>query len=280
MGNEDKSLKTGFQVLTVISTLLIFGGAIWLAKEQMGGRIREQVLARYTQELYAISLVHQVTMAESGEILFLEDVADQLSVYGAVAELSGALGVRLYMPDGGFLISSPENISDGALSADQLHSAGLFAPSGGLNKATPAGKLFWEPLLEGVSAEEPLAVREVVLPVHVADEDDLLGVAQFLFDGADAIADIAELDGDLFRQSLFIYRGRRYDRAPPVNLVHADQPDSSVAGQTHIRAQAGQPGVGALRSDQRSGRGGVAPDSRAAKPARRIAGIPRRRAGW
>ncbi len=205
MGNEDKSLKTGFQVLTVISTLLIFGGATWLAKEQMGGRIREQVLARYAQELYAISLVHQVTMAESGEILFLEDVADQLSVYGAVAELSGALGVRLYMPDGGFLISSPENISDGALSADQLHSAGLFAPSGGLNKATPAGKLFWEPLLEGVSAEEPLAVREVVLPVHVADEDDLLGVAQFLFDGADAIADIAELDGDLFRQSLFIF---------------------------------------------------------------------------
>jgi len=110
MGNEDKSLKTGFQVLTVISTLLIFGGAIWLAKEQMGGRIREQVLARYTQELYAISLVHQVTMAESGEILFLEDVADQLSVYGAVAELSGALGVRLYMPDGGFLISSREHL--------------------------------------------------------------------------------------------------------------------------------------------------------------------------
>ena len=112
MGNEDKSLKTGFQVLTVISTLLIFGGATWLAREQMGARIREQVLARYAQELYAISLVHQVTMAESGEILFLEDVADQLSVYGAVAELSGALGVRLYMPDGGFLISSPENISD------------------------------------------------------------------------------------------------------------------------------------------------------------------------
>ena len=55
MNNESKSLKTGFQVLTVISTLLVFGGAIWLAKEQMGGRIREQVLARYAQELYAIS---------------------------------------------------------------------------------------------------------------------------------------------------------------------------------------------------------------------------------
>ena len=151
VSNEDKNLRTGFQVLTVVSTLLVFGGAIWLAKEQMGWRIREQVLARYAQELYAISLVHQVTMAESAEVLFLEDVTDQLSVYGAVAELSGALGVRLYTPDGEFLISFPENISDGTLSAGQLHSAGLLAPTSGLNEALLARNVFWEPLLEGLS---------------------------------------------------------------------------------------------------------------------------------
>ena len=54
MSNEDKNLKTSFQVLTVALTLLVFGAAIWIAKEQMGERIREQVLARYAQELYAI----------------------------------------------------------------------------------------------------------------------------------------------------------------------------------------------------------------------------------
>ena len=45
MSNEDKNLKTSFQVLTVALTLLVFGAAIWIAKEQMGERIREQVLA-------------------------------------------------------------------------------------------------------------------------------------------------------------------------------------------------------------------------------------------
>ncbi len=205
MGSEDNSLKTSRQVMVVISTLLVFGGGIWLAKEQMGKRIREQVLARYAQELYAISLIHQVTMAESGEVFFLDDIGDQLSLYGAVAELSGALGVRLYASDGEFLISSPENISDGLLGGEYLHSAALLAPVGTMNEAATAERVFWEPLLEGKAANEPLAVRGVVLPVHVADEDALLGVAQFLFDGSDALVDIAELDSGLFRQGLFIF---------------------------------------------------------------------------
>ena len=205
MDNESKKLKTGYQAVAVCLTLAVFGGGIWLAKEQMGRRIREQVLARHAQELYAISLVHQVTMAESGDVFFLEDIAGQLSVYGAVAELSGALGLRLYSPDGEFLFAFPENISDGALGEAPLRSAALLAPMGRLDEAAPAGGLYWEPLLEGRSADEPLAVREVALPVHVADEDELLGVAQFLFDGSDALADIAELNAGLLRQGLFIF---------------------------------------------------------------------------
>mgnify|MGYP001162242227 FL=1 len=257
MSNEDKDLRTGFQVLTVVSTLLVFGGAIWLAKEQMGGRIREQVLARYAQELYAISLVHQVTMAESAEVLFLEDVTDQLSVYGAVAELSGALGVRLYTPDGEFLISFPENISDGTLSAGQLHSAGLLAPTSGLNQALLARNVFWEPLLEGESAEEPLTIREVVLPVHVADEDELLGVAQFLFDGSDSLADIAELDGGLFRQSIFIFAvgGGVIALLLSASFVRINRVHGSLARRTFALKRANQE---LALSDRTSAVGGVA----------------------
>ena len=205
MNNESKSLKTGFQVLTVISTLLVFGGAIWLAKEQMGGRIREQVLARYAQELYAISLVHQVTMVESAEAMFMDDASDQLTVYGGVAELSGALGVRLYTADGEYLISSPENIAEGSLSAGQFESARSLVPLSVLNDKLPVEDVFWEPLLEGEPHGQTLTVRGVIVPVHVADEDELLGVAQFLFDGSDALADIDELNDGLFQQGVFIF---------------------------------------------------------------------------
>ena len=206
MSNEDKSLKTSFQVLTVVMTLLVFGGAIWVAKEQMGERIREQVLARYAQELYAISLVHQVTMLESAEVVFLDDPSDQLVVYGEVADLSGALGVRLFTMDGEFLISSPENIADGSVPPTHMESIAEFIPASRLSGALPINEVFWEPLLEtGFVGQKTLAVRDVVLPVHVADEDELLGVAQFLFDASDALDDIAELNDGLFRQGLFIF---------------------------------------------------------------------------
>lgn len=205
MSNDDKSLKTSFQVLTVAMTLLVFGGAIWVAKEQMGERIREQVLARYAHELYAISLVHQVTLVESAEVVFMDDPSDQLVVYGEIADLIGALGVRLFTADGEFLIASPENIADGILLGGHLESAGEFIPASRLVESLPVDEVFWEPLLEGESIGQTLAVREVVLPVHVADEGELLGVAQFLFDGSDALDDIAELNDGLFRQGLFIF---------------------------------------------------------------------------
>ncbi len=205
MNNESKGLKTGFQVLTVVLTLLVFGGAIWLAKEQMGGRIREQVLARYAQELYAISLVHQVTMVESAKDMFMDNASDQLTVYGGVAELSGALGVRLYTADGEYLISSPENIAEGSLSAGQFESARSLVPLSVLNDKLPVEDVFWEPLLEGEPHGQTLTVRGVMVPVHVADEDELLGVAQFLFDGSDALADIDELNDGLFQQGVFIF---------------------------------------------------------------------------
>lgn len=205
MSNENKNLKTRFQVLTIVLTLLVFGVAIWIAKEQMGERIRGQVLARYAQELYAISLVHQVTMAESAEILFMDDAFDQLTLYGAVAELSGAIGVRLYTPDGEFLASSPENIAEGSLSDGQLVMARDFTPASMLTYALPVENVFWEPLLEDLSPGGSLTVRKVLLPVHVAEEGELLGVVQFLFDGTEALADINELNDGLFQQGVFIF---------------------------------------------------------------------------
>ena len=205
MNNESKNLKTGFQILTIVSTLLVFGGAIWLAKDQMGGRIQEQVLERYAQELYAISLVHQVTVVESTEDMFMDNASDQLTVYEGVAELSGALGVRLYTTEGEYLISSPENIAEGSLPAEQLESVRSLVPVSVLNNKLPVEDVFWEPLLDGEAHGQSMTVRRVVMPVHVADEDELLGVVQFLFDGSDALADIDELNDGLFQQGVFIF---------------------------------------------------------------------------
>ncbi len=257
MSNEYKNLKTSFQVLTVALTLLVFGGAIWIAKEQMGKRIREQVLARYAQELYAISLVHQVIMAESAEILFMDDAFDQLTVYGAVAELSGAIGVRLYTSDGEFLASSPENIAEGSLSAGQLVMARDFAPASMLTYALPVEDVYWEPLLESLPSGQSLTVRKVVLPVHVAEEDELLGVVQFLFDGTEALADITELNDGLFQQGVFIFAtgGSVIALLLSLSFARINRIHRSLAKRTFALKKANQE---LALSDRTSAVGGVA----------------------
>ena len=257
MSNEYKNLKTSFQVLTVALTLLVFGGAIWIAKEQMGKRIREQVLARYAQELYAISLVHQVIMAESAEILFMDDAFDQLTVYGAVAELSGAIGVRLYTSDGEFLASSPENIAEGSLSAGQLVMARDFAPASMLTYALPVEDVYWEPLLELLPSGQSLTVRKVVLPVHVAEEDELLGVVQFLFDGTEALADITELNDGLFQQGVFIFAtgGSVIALLLSLSFARINRIHRSLAKRTFALKKANQE---LALSDRTSAVGGVA----------------------
>ena len=257
MSNEYKNLKTSFQVLTVALTLLVFGGAIWIAKEQMGKRIREQVLARYAQELYAISLVHQVIMAESAEILFMDDAFDQLTVYGAVAELSGAIGVRLYTSNGEFLASSPENIAEGSLSAGQLVMARDFAPASMLTYALPVEDVYWEPLLESLPSGQSLTVRKVVLPVHVAEEDELLGVVQFLFDGTEALADITELNDGLFQQGVFIFAtgGSVIALLLSLSFARINRIHRSLAKRTFALKKANQE---LALSDRTSAVGGVA----------------------
>ena len=257
MSNENKNLKTRFQVLTIVLTLLVFGVAIWIAKEQMGERIRGQVLARYAQELYAISLVHQVTMAESVEILFMDDAFDQLTVYGAVAELSGAIGVRLYTSDGQFLASSPENIAEGSLSDGQLVMARDFTPASMLTYALPVENVFWEPLLEDLSPGESLTVRKVLLPVHVAEEGELLGVVQFLFDGTEALADINELNDGLFQQGVFIFAagGSVIALLLSLSFARTNRIHRSLAKRTFALKKANQE---LALSDRTSAVGGVA----------------------
>ena len=98
---------------------MVFGGAIWIARNQLNNRIVGQILDRQAEVLQAIALVHQVGMIESSAGLSMENPADQLLVMEELSELSGALGFRLYSPESDYLYSFPETITEGTLAAVQ-----------------------------------------------------------------------------------------------------------------------------------------------------------------
>ena len=59
------NLKHLAQTVSALLILLVFGVAIWMAKEQLGVRLEEQVLARQAEVLQAILLIHQVNVIEA-----------------------------------------------------------------------------------------------------------------------------------------------------------------------------------------------------------------------
>ena len=197
------NLKHLAQTLSALLILLVFGVAIWVAKEQLGGRLEDQVLARQAEVLQAISLVHQVNVIEVYGDLSMENPADQLIVMEEISELSGALGFRLFTAEADYLYSFPEIITEGVLSEIQVQQVNQFSPSATLS---PNAKLIdWFELADGGEGGEIISVTEIVLPLHVADGDDLLGIVQLIFDGEDTLADINDLKNQINSQSIFVF---------------------------------------------------------------------------
>ena len=198
-----QKLKRPTQILTALLVLIVFGGTIWVAKEQLADRVREQALTRQAEVLQAIALVHQVSVIEAFEDLSMENHADQLIVMEEISELSGALGFRLYSPEANYLYSYPETITEGALGLTQFKKAETLSPSASLTERA----LLSDWVDTGVDdvATERVPILEIVLPLHIADEEQLLGIAQLIFDGDDTLADIEQLGQQISVQSSVVF---------------------------------------------------------------------------
>lgn len=182
---------------------MVFGGAIWIARNQLNNRIAGQILDRQAEVLQAIALVHQVGMIESSAGLSMENPADQLLVMEELSELSGALGFRLYSPESDYLYSFPETITEGTLAAVQNVKANALDSSASLHQY--ARLKDWLITGEENNAEVTAPILEITLPLHVAEEEKLQGIAQLVFDGHDTLDDIGQLEKQITTQSLFVF---------------------------------------------------------------------------
>ena len=55
------------------------------------------------------------------------------------------------------------------------------------------------------NAEVTAPILEITLPLHVAEEEELQGIAQLVFDGHDTLDDIGQLEKQITTQSLFVF---------------------------------------------------------------------------
>ena len=196
-------LKRSLQLVIFSVILVVFAVAIWISNVQLGAKLREQVLSKRSEVLQAISLVHQVNLIEAYGDLSVENPADQLLIMEEISELSGADGFRLYSPEANYLYSFPENITEGKLSEHQLQIAKSL--SSGAMLIEQARVEDWIIPPDSMDSDEGVPILAIILPIHIAEEDELLGISQLIFDGEDILYDIIELESRINKQSIFIF---------------------------------------------------------------------------
>ena len=196
-------MKYKLQLISSAFILLIFAGVIWISKERLGLQLREQVLTRRAEVLHAISLVHQVSVIEAYGNLSMDNPADQLIIMEEISELSGADGFRLFSPNGNYIYSFPETIKEGKLNDNQLKNLKLLIPEAYLNEGVNITD--WILLPEAGINNAKISILEIILPLHVAGENQLLGIVQLILDGEDVLEDISDQKNRINNQSIFLF---------------------------------------------------------------------------
>ena len=178
-------------------TLAVFGTTIATITRQLRSGIREQIVRRDAEILYAVALMHQFEDPEELGAR-IEEPADQFVLLVETSRLKRVIAARLYNGAGDFVSAFPDDVTASRpMDTDLQHLRSLRPLSHYEPNAYPS-RLF-------KAAARPTDVREpsapllnVLVPLHRQGQNQLLGIAQFILDGQDIAIEFAALDRHLY----------------------------------------------------------------------------------
>src|SRR6185503_15056499 len=187
--------------LVVALTLLILGGTIFLARQQLRDRVRDQLVGRDAEVMHAVAQMYLDEAMKDNSIL---DNDQQMNVVLKTSRLSGVMGARRFDADGHFIEAFDFDVLEANLDpADLPFLKRELRPVSRFHPAIPFSKNF---LPRDRSKSDPVApMLEVNIPLHLRKSDQLLGIAQFLIEGESIAAEFARLDRNLARQSIVAF---------------------------------------------------------------------------
>lgn len=191
----------------IVATLLIAGGVIYLARQQVNIRVRQQIAMRDARVLHALWL-GQLENDPAFEILPPTDnPADLLPLLLDASRFRQFRAVikatRLFDRAGKFVTAEPIDVPASALAASDFERVRGLEPMA----------RFWEEVapfsLSALEETSSTAKRgphlEVLIPIHAPGKNELLGVAQFFLGGQSMANEFADLARTLTYQSLVAF---------------------------------------------------------------------------
>lgn len=175
----------------------IFSGLLYVR-----GLVREQIIRRDAEALYATTLMAQLdAVALNGnEVRSEEQVGFDAAILAS--RLKGVIGIRYFKPSGEFSDAFPATILPLPLGPRTLASVQAMKPHSRFRPATPLSAVFiyLPQFATGVVARVP--TLEVTVPLHRRDPAKLAGAAQFIIEGQSVADEYAHLDEHLIQIAL------------------------------------------------------------------------------
>lgn len=185
-----RAFALGLGLALVVLALTLSAGALFVR-----GLIRQQIVQRDAEALYATTLMEQLDAAHE-EWPPDPDTEAQIGFDAAIlaSRLRGVMGIRFFDPGGQFRDAFPATIQPTRLDDAALNAVRRLQPHSRFRPATPLSDVFiYRPeFATGHIARVPLL--EVTVPLHRRDDDKLAGVAQFIVEGYSVSREYARLD--------------------------------------------------------------------------------------
>lgn len=240
----------------VVLALAVLAAAIVVSLLHLRQHVFEQITNRDGETLDALATQQFLDdKANDESIRTLEDTGEQIQLVFEISQrLHNVIGVRLFSPQGKFVIADPPRITEGALSPEDLPALLDGRPvSHFLPHARPEEH---DVLADTNSAPVPLL--EINLPLHEEGNHRIAGIAQFLMNGASIGREYADLDRHLAAQgavafaisSVIVTAGlmlafRRVQRA---NALLAERTNNLLRANRELALAAKTSAIGAVTS--------------------------------
>jgi len=165
------------------------------------GSLRAQILGRDAAILASVA-VYEAERTEALELKYTgssSGAADRvLAALLDVSRLDGVVALRVFDEEGAFMDAVPANFVRGGIEQSDLAILRNLRP---VSRFHPKARLDSFLVSNAQTATEAVPLLEVMGPVYTRGDRRLLGIGQFLLDGAPTAQAFAELDKNLLRQA-------------------------------------------------------------------------------
>lgn len=182
---RDWMLRSRRTYLTgVAMTLLVLGATVMVGWVLARTLIRDQISQRDAELLHATTIMEQ-TDARLANVASQWKTDEQIGFDAAIlaSRIKGVMGIRFFDSEGRFTDSFPASIQPRDLDEHTLKFIQKLQPHSQYNGDAPMSDVFIYRQSFGTGRVERLPLLEVTVPLHLLNEDQVYGAAQFLVEG-------------------------------------------------------------------------------------------------